>query len=260
MSDFDDLLTAEPAPRKRGRPSNAEREARRAQAGGQLAHQAELRKAAIGQQSLQLDQFGDPVPQNFLARLLRMDPATVNQRLAKCRPAAVISNRKVYYFHEALPHLVKPVMSAEQFARTLNKADLPPEINKAFWDSQRSRVKYKIESQEAWETEDVMRVLGEVAMIFKDSTTMVVEEMRNRARLTDEQTVILQECMDELRKDIRAKLVDMPSKAQTPSMFGKPMFGVAGEIEREPDVLETGWVGDEENESEWGGDNDEVDI
>lgn len=238
--DFDDLL-----PRKRGRPSNEERERRRAESAASLEHQKELRAAAVGHQALQLEQFGQPVPQNFLARLFRMDAMTVNKRLAKCKPAAIISNRKVYYFHEAVPYLVKPKMTAEEFARTLNKADLPPDINNAFWMSQRTRVKYKIEAQEAWETEDVMAVLGEVAMIFKDSTTMVVEEMRNRAKLTDDQTDILQECIDELRREIRGKLVDMPAKAHTGSMHEKPLFGISDEGEGMGEIPDFGDVDDE---------------
>lgn len=247
MDDFADLVGT----RKRGRPSNAEREARRQEAARNLDHQAEIRKAATGHQSLQIDQFGDPVPQNFLARLMRMDPMTVNQRLAKCKPAAVVGNRKVYYFHEAVHFLVKPKMSAEEFARTLHKFDLPPEISKVFWDGQRSRVKYKIEAQEAWETEDVMAILGEVAMIFKDSTTMVVEEMRNRAKLTDEQTEILSTSMDDLRKTIREKLVELPQKQFTGSMHSKPLFGVSGDVDLEPDVsADSGWLDDDEEDGE----------
>ncbi|AOR76582.1 DUF1441 family protein [Novosphingobium resinovorum] len=234
MDEFESLV-AEPR-RKRGRPSNAELAARRESATSELNHQAELRKAAQGHQSLGLDQFGDPVPQNFLARLMRMDPQTVNQRLAKCRPAAIVGTRKVYYFHEAIHYLVKPKMTAEEFARTLNKADLPPEINKSFWDSQRSRVKYKIEAQEAWETEDVMQALGEVSMIFNDSLVSVVEEMRDRAKLTDEQTEILSAAIDEFRSEVREKLIDLPKQKFTGSMFAKPMFGIAEQPDGDPDI------------------------
>lgn len=233
MDDFDALLAT---PRRRGRPTNAERIARETAARELLAEQAAIRAAAGGVTLKDINEFRMPVSQNFLAEVMNMDAMTVKKRLTRCRPAGTVGRRHLYYFHEAVHFLVKPKMNAEEFARSLNKADLPPEINKSFWDSQRSRVKYKIEFQEAWETEDVMRVLGEVAMLFKDSTTMVVEEMRNRAKLTDEQTEILQECIDELRKEIRQKLVDMPQTEQTPSMFGKPLWGVSEEIETEPDV------------------------
>lgn len=237
--DFDDLLA--PPRRRPGRPTNAEREARRAAAEADVQHQAELRKAATGHHALTRVDFGVPVPQQFLADVLHMDPATVKKRLRRCKPAAVISNRPVWYFHEAIQFLVKPKMTAEEFARSLNKADLPPEINKSFWDSQRSRVKYKIEAQEAWETEDVLQVLGKVAMTMKDSLVMVVEELRNRAKLTDEQTVIVQECIDEIRSEIRRELLELPAQTATGSMHAKPLFGVSGDIETDPELPEDGW-------------------
>lgn len=249
--DFDDFL--EPPKRRVGRPTNAEREARRAEAAQNMEHQAELRKAATGHHALTRVDFGTPVPQQFLADVLHMDPATVKKRLRRCKPAAVISNRPVWYFHEAIPFLVKPRMTAEEFARTLNKADLPPEINVAFWNAQRQRVKYKIEAQEAWETEDVLKVLGEVAMTIKDSLVMVVEELRNRAKLTDEQTAIVSECIDEIRTDMRKKLIELPQRAATGSVAGKPLFGVSGDIDTTPDVDEdSGWwdAGDDDGDEE----------
>jgi hypothetical protein len=245
VDDFDDLLTPT---RKRGRPSNADRAARMEQAAREAEMQAEFRKAAQGHQSLQIDQFLNPVPQNFLARLMNMDPATVNKRLEKCKPAAVVGQRKVYWFHEAIHYLVKPKMTAEQFARTLNKTDLPAEINKSFWDAQRSRVKYKIEAQEAWETEDVLEVLGDVAMTLKDSLVSVVEEMRNRAKLDDAQTEILSAALDEIRTEIRRKLIELPTQKATGAMFAKPMFGVAEEIDREPDVPVDPWSDEDDDE------------
>lgn len=246
MDDFDALIgTPEPKRRGPGRPTNEERAARQAELMKSAAHRAEIMAAAGGTTKVAFDEFRMPVNRNWLARLFNMDSMTVRKRLENCPVAGTgRANNPVYYFHDAVQYLVKPKMTAEQFARTLNKADLPPEINKSFWDSQRSRVKYKIEAQEAWETEDVLAILGEVAMIFKDATTMVVEEMRNRAKLTDAQTEILAACIDELRTDIRKRLVDMPNHTRRGSMYEKPMFGVSEEPDR-ADVPEGGWLDDD---------------
>lgn len=249
MSDFDDLLDAPPK-RKIGRPSNADRAARDAAAVSEGERRKIMNLATQGKTQVSEAAFFNPVGVNFLRRLLNMDGGTIKTRLRTLPPLpGCHPQRPLWHFHETLPYLVKPKMTAEQFAKTLNKVDLPPEINVAFWNSQRARVKYKVESQEAWETEDVLGILGEVAMTIKDSLTMVVEEMRNRAKLNDEQTQVLSECLDELRTEIRKKLVDMPAKRATPSMFGKPMFGVAGDIETMPDIPDE-WADDDIEDEE----------
>jgi hypothetical protein len=235
MDDYSDLIGGgdDPAPKKKlGRPSKADLAARQAAKEAEEAHQEELRLAAIGRTKLDEGDFLLPMGTNQLHRILRIDVQTIKKRLANVKPAATLgANRNVYYFHEVLPYLVKPKWTAEQFARSLNKADLPPEINKAFWDSQRSRIKYKIESQEAWETEDVLRVFGEVFMTVKETLTASIEEMRVKAKLTDEQSRMFEATIDELRDELRSKLVEMPTKSSTTSMFEKPLFGVNEDIE-----------------------------
>lgn len=228
--DFDDLMET---PRKRGRPTKAEQEAKRAAALDDAARQALIRRAGAGDSLLTVEDFDMPVSKNWLARLMHMDPMTATKRLRDCPVAGKVGhNREVYYFHEALPYLVKPKMTAKQFAESLNKADLPPEINNTFWQAQRARVRYKIEAQEAFESEDVVRLLGEVAITLKDSLTMAPEELRNRAKLSEEQIVIVEGMLDEMRQEMHDRLIRIPAETMTPSLYDKPMFGVSGEVDR----------------------------
>jgi hypothetical protein len=226
MSDaFEDLLGGPPAPapNKGGRPTREE-------AAAKLQAQLNLTAAAAGQALKDIggvQALRRPVTINTLATVFGHDIQTITRRLIDC-PFVMVSNRKLYDFREACAYIVKPKMTPEQFIKTLNSQHLPPEINKAFWDGQRSRVKYKIEAQEAWETEDVLHVFGEVFMTIKDVLQMVPEELRERAKLTDEQATLVEGYIDNLRQTMREKLVEMPTKARTSSMFEKPLFGAPG--------------------------------
>lgn len=244
--DFDDLLV--PAPRRPGRPTNAERDARAADRLKDAAHQAEIRRAGAGMSKITVEEFLLPVSKNFLARVTGIDPMTLTKRLRNCKPCGMAgANRPVYYFHQVLPYIVKPKMSAEEFAKSLNKADLPPEINNAFWNAQRARVRYKIEAQEAWETEDVVRFLGEVAIELKDSLTMAPEEMRQRAKMDDEQIALFEAMLDEMRTAIHDRLLDVAERTPARSMFDKPLFGVSSDdIDTTPDLPE--WDDGEDEE------------
>lgn len=231
---FANLLGGEPveAPPKRNRGGRPTREEAARKLAEKIDAQASRRAAAAGRG---LDDVGGlqalrrPVTINTLATLLDMDPQTVTKRLVDC-PHEKEANRKLYSFKEAISYIVKPRMTPEQFVKTLNKADLPPEINKAFWDGQRSRVKYMLEAQEAWETEEILAVLGSAASVIIDHLRMAEEEMRERAKLTDEQARLFAEYMDELRAQLRDKLVDMPRQRQTGSLIDRQLFGSSRDV------------------------------
>jgi len=237
MSDaFEDLLGSggDPAPPKR-RPGRPTREEAAAKA---LQERVALTAAASGRA---LEDVGGvqalrrPVTINTLATVFGHDVQTITRRLIDC-PHTVQSNRKLYDFKEACSYIIKPRMTPEQFVKTLNKADLPPEINLAFWNAQRAKLKFKLEAQEAWETGDVQHVVGKAFLTIKESLTTVVEEMRERAKLTDEQTKILEEAIDTLRQGLHDQLVDLQAQSRTSSILEQPMFGTSKDIQ--PDTFD----------------------
>lgn len=217
MSDFDDLLDTAPR-RRRGRPTNEERERRRAEALESAAFQADVRKAAIGQPKVRPEEFLLPMSQNGIARILNMDPATVKQRLLAggCKPCGATGSttRPVYLFHEVLPYLVKPKMDIGTYIKTLNAADLPNSINKVFWEAERIKNKTLIETGEAWSTEKVLDVLGEVFMLIKDRIPLIRDSLRDMG-LTDEQNAKLLDMTDQFQTDLHEALIEMPKRRQT---------------------------------------------
>lgn len=231
MDDFDELLT--PAPR-RGRPTREERERRAQQALADQLKQVEIKRAGAGLTKIKVEDLKFlPVSQNWLAEFFEMEPTTVRKRLKNRCPVAGIAgqNREVYLFHEAIQFLVKPQMTPEQFVKTLNSVDMPPGVNNAFWTAQRTRIRYKLEAQDAWDTEDVLRFLGNTAMELKDALTMSVEEMRQRAKLSDEQCALFETMLDEMRESIAGRLLEIAERGDTVSLYEKPLFGISEDID-----------------------------
>jgi len=220
MSEFDDLLGGgDPAPvrNRGGRPTNEERARRAEQALADAAHQAELRHAVTGRTKISEEEFLLPVSRNFLARVLHMDPMTVKKRLHRCKPAATFgggSGREVYYFHDALPFLVKPKMDIATYLKTLNPTDMPASVNKTFWEAERIKNKVLIETGEAWSDGGVLDVLGRVFMLMKERIPIITEGMRE-AGLTDEQSAKLTGYADQMQKDLYDALVEQPKLYRT---------------------------------------------
>lgn len=223
MSEFDDLLggdspvAPEPPRRRGGRPTNEERARRAEQTLAHAAHQAELRQAATGRTKISEEEFLLPVSRNFLARVLHMDPMTVKKRLRGCKPAATFGGgggREVYYFHEALPFLVKPKMDIGTYLKTLNPTDMPPSINKTFWEAERIKGRTLLESGELWHDSQVLEVLGRVFMLIKERVPILVEGMRE-AGLSDEQTQKLMSYADQMQADLYEALCEEPKQHRT---------------------------------------------
>lgn len=219
MDEFDDLLGGGEvvvAP-KRGRPTNQELERRRAEALKDADRQRDIRAAITGRTKVAEEEFLVPVSKNFLARVLHMDPMTVAKRLRTCKPVyqgGGAGGREVYYFHEALPYLVKPKMDIGTYLKTLNAADMPNSINKTFWEAERIKNRVLIETGEAWSDGDVLEVLGTVFMLFKDRIPLLTEGLRD-AGLTDSQFSKLQGYTDQLQRDLYEQLVELPAKRST---------------------------------------------
>lgn len=229
IDDADEMLGGPaPAPKNRGgRPTREEAAAKA------LAAQVSLKAATSGRAFEDVggvQAFRRPVTLNFLATVFNHDIQTVTKRLIDC-PFTTVGNRKLYEFTDAVSYIIKPRMTPEQFVKTLNKADLPPEINLAFWNAQRAKLKFKLEAQDAWETAEVLEVFGDAFMAISDTLRTVPEEMRERAGLTDAQTKILEEAIDELRGTLSQKLVAMPAQKRTGSILEQPLFGTSKDID-----------------------------
>ena len=224
IDEADEMLGGEPAPPPRNRGGRPTREEAAAKL---LAAQISLKAATSGRAFEDVggvQAFRRPVTLNFLATVFNHDIQTVTKRLIDC-PFTTVGNRKLYEFADAVSYVIKPKMTPEQFVKTLNSSHLPPEINKAFWDGQRSRVKYKIEAQEAWETHEVNQAMGDLCMTMKEGLSTITESMRERAGLTDAQCDLLDAGIEELRTHLMEKLEILATRTTEPSMFGKPMFG-----------------------------------
>jgi len=178
---------------------------------------AEVRAAAGGHTKIPEDDFLMPVSLGFLARVMRMESATVKDRLREggCKPVGHgQGGHPLYMFHEAVPYFVKPKMDISTYIKTLNPGDLPNSINKTFWEAERIKNKTLIETGEAWPTERVLDVLGNVFMLIRDRMPLILLGMQDEG-ISDLQGKKLEEYCDQFLADLHSALVDMPKRGQT---------------------------------------------
>lgn len=224
-------------PRGRGRPTRIESEAlRRAKKQREEADRtrvlenpeelAACRAAVSGVTKIPEREFFMPVTKNFLARVLNMDPMTVDRRLRRVKPiyqSPGSQHRTVYDFATAIQHIVTSKMDRETFLATLNPHDLPPSVNKAIWEGKRQKLKYEYEAGQAWATEDVLSVFGTVFMSIKDRTKLWADDLREQCKgMTAEEVLgALQQHVDAYLEKLHAELVEIPAQYHTPSKLAE---------------------------------------
>lgn len=215
MSDsIDDLLGGPPAA-----PKLSDREQRRLDAAARLAKEAAIKAAGHGGTFVEMGVLKRPVSQNFLAEVFDMDAATVRKRLVRCPKLGMAGgNRPVYDFKTACSYLLPPRMTAEEFIKTLHHLKLPPEVNKTFWQGLRERLRFLREAGELWHTTDILKVFGQVNMMFKDRIDMWVEDIRDLKGISDEHVAKIEQMAHALKNDLYEDLVNAPSRGETRSV------------------------------------------
>lgn len=198
MTDSDLLIDDEPAPRKKtGRPTRAEAEAKRlAQMKEPLPHYSEFRK---------------PVGITFLANIFGKQPKQIQKMLEKCPIHSFEGhNSPRYDFLVALSYLVSPKGDIESFLAQKNTANLPPYINKMWWDSAAQRNRVLVDANDLWHTEDVMVVFGRVANMIRSQTNMWIEDLPEKDLLSNEQYNALVDAKNRLIDEVRETLLKLP--------------------------------------------------
>lgn len=159
-------------------------------------------------------QFRKPVGVQFLADVVGKQPKQIQKRLEKCPVArwSYHQGKQVpqYDFLEAMAYLIPPKGNIEDWFAQQNAASLPPYVSKIWWDSAHQRNRVLLSSNDLWHTDDVMVVLGRVAMTIRQQAKMWVEELPERELLSDRQYNSLVDAVNRMVEEIRKALVEMP--------------------------------------------------
>ena len=238
-TDLDDLLgdtsivPAEPK-KKLGRPTKemvAAREAAKIESGEDVA----------------LDHVHNLWSPRQLGNWFRMAPETVLKRLADCPVKDWKKNGRgkptpLYDRVDAAAYLVKPRIDLVRYLSSLNSNNIPPHINKTFWDAMNARAKYEYIAKMTWRDEDVLEVLGATAILIREVSLLWVDQLPDKVTLSPENHEAMRDAVKDLLDQIKARLEKMPSERKTPSALAQLENHLEGEVNVDPeDFLMGDW-------------------
>lgn len=122
-----------------------------------------------------------------IAQMFETDAKTLPQRMKGIIPAGKRNGYKVYKIREAAGRLVKPGYEIEEFIRQMSPQELPPLLNKEFWNGQRARAAFEKEMGNLWPTEDVVALFAVLENGIRQTMLLVTDDIEREEGLTDGQ-------------------------------------------------------------------------
>lgn len=155
----------------------------------------------------------------FLAVLFGTEPRRIEKKLANCPVMRWESHKgrdvPVYDFRTALSYLIEPKIDMETWIKSQTSLSLPPAINKAFWEAMRTKMRTLAEAGEYWHVNDVLAVLGRVAITIKNATLLWTEDLPDKVNLSSANYHALRGQIEELLQQVEEDLVAMPKVKRT---------------------------------------------
>lgn len=122
-----------------------------------------------------------------IAQLFETDAKTLPQRMKGIIPAGRRNGYKVYNIREAAGRLVTPGYEIEQYIRQMSPQELPPLLNKEFWNGQRARTAFEKEMGNLWPTEEVIALFAVLENGVRQTMLLVTDDIERENGLTDGQ-------------------------------------------------------------------------
>lgn len=143
-----------------------------------------------------------------MAKLLRVDLRKVQEAVASCKPTGRRRGFSIFSVADVAPLVMKPQIDIESYIRSLKPKDLPPALQKAFWDAQEARQSFEEKAGNLWHTHRVQEVIGKFVMIVRQRVVLATDQVDRMAPLTDEQRRLVQGLLDGMLGELQKSVVD----------------------------------------------------
>lgn len=152
-----------------------------------------------------------------LARIFHLDNRTVTTKLVTLKPSYVFGKAIFYHIREAAPLLCKPLGDMEASLRRMNPADLPPLLQKEFWNGQRARLDYEERTGQLWRVADVREKIAKLFAAVKMAILLTPDRIARDTDLSPKVQEKIRAMMDDALRDLQKGIQKEFETRDTPS-------------------------------------------
>lgn len=143
-----------------------------------------------------------------LAAAFRVSRFVMTGAIGTLPPVGRRHRSPLYAIADVAPLIVKPTVEVESYIKGLKPKDLPPSLQKAFWDAQEARQSYEEKAGNLWHTHRVQSVIGILVMIVRQRLVLAADQIDRMAPLTEEQRRLVQGTFDQVLTELQQAVID----------------------------------------------------
>lgn len=189
-----------------------------------------------------------------IAKLFRRDAKTMPRLLQGLVPAGERRGSRVYNIEEAAQRLVKPGYSIETYIKRMHPSDIPPLVQKEFWNALRARQAFEEAQGDLWRTADVVAILAESFATMRTSLMLMSDAISRETSLSPRQQEALKRLIDGAINDLKEGLVDKFDGYQP------PRYGMGNDPSGDPLLDSLGTEAEDAEAEDGGGETEEDEI
>ncbi len=157
-----------------------------------------------------------------LAQLFETDAKTLPKRMKSVVPRGTRRGNKVYSIREAAQFIVTPGYEIEEYIRQMSPQELPPLLQKEFWNGQRARLEFETKLGNYWATEAVVEYIGELQNTIRMVLLLLTDDVNREGSLTNGQRATIQRITDAaietMKKNVVEKFKDYHANRPAPGL------------------------------------------
>lgn len=138
-----------------------------------------------------------------LEQLFQVGKRTVQRRVGNIAPTGTRSGHPTWLVKDVAGLFVKPTGRMEEFIRSAKAADMPPELQKEYWNGQIAKQKFHQLEGNLWSTDRVLEVVSEVIKITRTSLLLLPDELERDGGLDQQQRDIIERSIDGMLQKLR---------------------------------------------------------
>ena len=182
-----------------------------------------------------------------IAQLFWTDAKTLPKRMKSVAPTGTRNGFKVYDIAEAAAMIVKPGYEIEEFIRQMSPQELPPLLQKEFWNGQNARLKFEKDQGNLWPTDEIVGFVGELLNAIRMALLLVSDGVDREVGITDGQREIIRRIMDGAIEEMRNTVEDKFKEYHANRIPDGPTTGSAADLAAHAAV---GYIPPTEDDSE----------